>query len=147
MRGPHGGGAYVGPHGGAAVRGRHGGTAAVGPHGGAAARGLHGYRAGGYYYGGHRYYRPAWGAATIGAFARPFAVYPGWRYYGTWGLAAGIATVSSLAFLSSGVLVGTYPVEERTVYVYVVDEDGVQMEYRVDEQGRVLSKRPVSEPQ
>ncbi len=129
------------------MRGRHGGAAAVGPHGGAAVRGPHGGRAGGYYYGGHRYYRPAWGAATIGAFARPFAAYPGWRYYGTWGQAAGIATFSSLAFLSSGLLIGTYPAEEQTVYVYVVDEDGVQMEYRVDEQGRVLSKRPVSEPQ
>jgi hypothetical protein len=129
------------------VKGQHGGAAAVGPHGGVAARGPHGGHAAGRYHGGHYYARPAWGAASIGAFGRPYAGYPAWRAYGTWGLAAGLATVSSLAFLSSGLLIGTYAAEERTVYVYVVEEDGVQMEYRVDEQGNILSKRPVSEPQ
>jgi hypothetical protein len=80
------------------------------------------------------------------SYARPYAARPGWRFYGTYGLAAGLAAASSLAFLSSGLLIGSYPVEENTVYVYIVDEDGVQMEYVVDESGQILSRRPVSEP-
>jgi len=151
VRGPSGAGAAVG-RGGAAVRGPNGGAAAVGRYGGAAVRGPGGTYAagrsyGGRYYGGRYYRRPVWGAATVGAFARPYAAYPGWRYYGTVGLATGIAAVSSLAFLSDGILVGTYPEAATTVYVYVVDEDGVQVEYRVDEQGNVLSRREVSTPE
>jgi hypothetical protein len=110
-------------------------------------RGPYGGRAAGRYYGGRYYGRPAWGTAAIGAYARPYAAYPGWRFHGTYGLAPGLLAASSLAFLSTGLLVGTYAAEEQTVYVYVVEEDGVSMEYRVDEQGQVLSKRPVSEPE
>jgi hypothetical protein len=62
-------------------------------------------------------------------------------------LAPGLVAASSLAFLSAGLLIGTYAEEQRTVYVYVVEEDGEQMEYQVDEQGNILSKRPVDEPQ
>jgi hypothetical protein len=116
----------------------------VGPRGGVVARG--GWVGNRYHYGGHYYRRPVWGSAGVYGFARPYAAYPGWRFYGTYGLAPGLMAASSLAFLSAGLLVGSYPEEERTVYVYVVDEDGVQMEYRVDEDGQVLSKRPVSEP-
>jgi hypothetical protein len=109
-------------------------------------RGPHGGYATGRHYGGHYYHRPVWGTAAVGAFARPYAAYPGWRFYGTYGLAPGLTAISGLAFLSAGLLVGTYSAEQHTVYVYVVEEDGVQIEYRVDEYGNVLSKRPVSEP-
>jgi hypothetical protein len=54
--------------------------------------------------------------------------------------------VSSLAFLSTGLLVGSYVAEQSPVYVYVVDEDGVLVEYTVSESGTVLSKRVVTEP-
>ena len=155
VRGPYGGAAAVGPHGGAAVRTPHGGGAAVGPHGGAAVRGPYGggavrgpyggvgVRPGGYAWGGHHYYRPAWGASAIGVYARPFAAYPRWRYFGAYGLAPALIGISSLAFLSAGLLIGSYNDEAQTVYVYVVEEDGVHKEYRVTEDGQVLSERIV----
>jgi hypothetical protein len=70
--------------------------------------------------------------------------YPGWHRYGTYGLAAPLAAFTGLAFLSAGLLIGTYARENRTVYVYVVNDNGVQTEYQVDSDGKVLSKRPVS---
>jgi hypothetical protein len=122
--------AVVGPRGGAAVEGPRGRAAVVAPRGGVA-------------YGGHRYVRPGWNSTVIHGYARPFAAYPGWRYYGTDGLAPALAGFSSLAFLSAGVLVGSYAAQQKTVYVYVVNEDDVQKEYQVDSAGNIVSTRVV----
>jgi hypothetical protein len=97
---------------------------------------------GGYYYGGRTYYRPGWGANRINAYRGGFVGYPGWRTYGTfYGLYGPLVGLSSLAFLSAGLLIGSYTQQEQTVYVYVVDEDGVRKEYRVDGAGNILSVR------
>ena len=80
-------------------------------------------------------------------FGRPYYGYPGWRAYGTYGLAPGLVAFGSLAFLSTGLLVGSYLIEQdRTVYVYVVKEDNIYKEYKVDSTGRVLSERIVPNP-
>lgn len=146
--GPGGRGAAVGPHGGAVVHGPAG-TAAVGPHGGVAMSNRS------YYAGGAHYYRPTWGSGQINVYQRNFVGYPGWRPYGAfYGLAAPLAVYSSLAFLSAGLLIGTYaaqptvvvgapPPPPKTIYVYVVNENGVQKEYRVDSAGHILSTRIV----
>jgi hypothetical protein len=48
---------------------------------------------------------------------------------------------TSLAFLSAGLLIGSYAAQSNTVYVYVVNEGGQNIEYRVDSAGNVISKR------
>jgi hypothetical protein len=147
--GPRGGEAARGPYGGAAVRGPEGGAAARGPYGGAAARGPAGNvatRGGGYAYHGHDYYRPGWSGAQVNVYGRGFVGYLGWHPYGTYGLAPGLAAFTGLAFLSTGLLIGSYAHGQQTVYVYVVEEDGVKKEYRVDDQGNVLSTKVVTEP-
>ena len=154
-RGAYGGGAAhaTGRYGGSAgaVRGPYGGAAAraTGPYGGsrAAARGPYGgtaYARNSYAWHGRNYYRPTWNASRINAYGRGFVGYPGWRAYGTYGLVPGLAAFSGLAFLSAGLLIGSYAQEETTVYVYVVNEGGQNVEYRVDSNGNVISKRVVS---
>jgi len=75
------------------------------------------------------------------AFGRGFAGYPGWRSYHSYGLTPGLAAFGSLAFLSAGLLIGSYPYYSNTVYVYVVNEGGQNVEYRVDSAGNILSAR------
>jgi hypothetical protein len=58
-------------------------------------------------------------------------------------LAPGLAAFSSLAFLSAGLLIGSYAQQSRTVYIYVVNEGGRNVEYRVDSAGNVISTRVV----
>ena len=43
---------------------------------------------------------------------------------------------AGLAFLSTGLLTASYLANNRTVYVYVVNQDGVNVEYRVDDAGQ-----------
>jgi hypothetical protein len=130
-----------GRYGGSAARvnGRYGGSAASvnGRYGGTA------YARNSYAYGGRHYNRPAWNASYIHSYGRGFVGYPGWRPYGSWGLAPGLAAFSSLAFLSAGLLVGSYAYQGGTVYVYVVNEGGVNVEYRVDSYGNIISKHVV----
>jgi hypothetical protein len=145
VRGPQGGAAARGPYGNAAARGPYGGTAARGPYG-TAARGPYGgtaYARNSYAYGGRNYYRPGWNASHINVYSRGFYGYPGWHSYGTYGLAPGLVAFSSLAFLSAGLLIGSYSQQQQTVYVYVVQEGGQNVEYRVDSDGKVLSKKVV----
>jgi len=109
-----------------------------GPYGGAA------YSRNSYAWGGRHYYRPAWNANRINVYGRPFVGYPGWRAYGTYGLTPGLAAYTGLAFLSAGLLIGSYAQQSNTVYVYVVNEGGQNVEYRVDSAGNVISKRVVN---
>jgi hypothetical protein len=152
-RGPSGGGAAhaTGRYGqsAGAVRGTSGNTAAraAGPYGSrAVARGPSGgaaYSRNSYVWGGRQYNRPAWNATRINGYGRPFVGYPGWRAYGTYGLAPGLVAYTGLAFLSAGLLIGSYAEQSNTVYVYVVNEEGQNVEYRVDSAGNVISKRVV----
>jgi len=111
------------------VTGRYGGTAHV---------------RNSYSWGGRHYYRPAWNANQMHVYGRGFVGYPGWRPYSTYGLAPGLAAFSSLAFLSAGLLIGSYAQQDNTVYVYVVNEGGQNVEYRVDSAGNIISRRVVS---
>jgi hypothetical protein len=71
-----------------------------------------------------------------------FHGYPGWRTYGAYyGLAPALVGVGTLGFLSDGLLLGSYDYGAQTVYVYIVEEDGVPVEYTVDSYGNVLSVR------
>jgi len=79
----------------------------------------------------------------INLYGRPFVGYPGWRPYGTYGLAPGLVAYTGLAFLSAGLLIGSYAQQSHTVYVYVVNEGGQNVEYRVDGAGNIISKRVV----
>jgi hypothetical protein len=111
------------------VNGRYGGTA---------------YARNSYAAGGRHYGRPGWSANQINLYGRGFYGYPGWRSYGSYGLAPGLAAFSSLAFLSTGLLIGSYAQHDTTVYVYVVNEGGQNVEYRVDSYGNVISRHVVS---
>ena len=72
---------------------------------------------------------------------------PGWRtygrYWGPYGVHAGFAWLS---FLTAALLIGSYSSAQnnQTVYVYIVEEDGVEKEYQVDENGKILSEQIVS---
>jgi hypothetical protein len=57
-----------------------------------------------------------------------------------YGLIGPLAAFSSLAFLSAGLLVGSYPTGSETVYVYIVEEDGQNVQYQVDSAGNVISR-------
>jgi hypothetical protein len=59
-------------------------------------------------------------------------------------LAPGLVAYTGLAFLSAGLLIGSYAEHSRTVYVYVVNEGGQNVEYRVNSAGNVISKRVVN---
>lgn len=143
-RGPAGGGvAHVGGpvHGATVTRGpAGGGTAHVrGPAGGATAvRGPGGAVAA---HGHANYASPRWAGNRYAGYQRGFVGYPGWRSYGMhYGLIGPLVGVSSLAFLTSGLLIGSFAQSGQTVYVYVVEEDGQNVEYRVTEDGTVLSR-------
>ena len=43
-----------------------------------------------------------------------------------------------------GLLIGSYAEQSHTVYVYVVNEGGQSVEYRVNSAGNVISKRVVN---
>jgi hypothetical protein len=91
-----------------------------------------------------------WGAAGFSRYGRAFVGYPGWRYIGTVGLAAGLAGFATLGFLSAGTLIGSYGgAQDCSVYVYVVNDGEQNKEYQVDCNGQVLSERPLppDEPQ
>lgn len=72
---------------------------------------------------------------------------PGWRtygwYWGPYGVHAGFAWLS---FLTAALLIGSYTSAQnnQTVYVYIVEEDGVEKEYHIDEDGEILSVEVVS---
>jgi YD repeat-containing protein len=57
-----------------------------------------------------------------------------------YGLVAPLAAYSSLAFLSAGLLLGSYSQGTNEVYVYVVQEDGQDVQYEVDTAGNVISR-------
>jgi hypothetical protein len=67
--------------------------------------------------------------------------YPGWRYFGTVGLAPALASFAALSFLSTGVLIGSYASQAQTVYVYVVNDGEQNIEYQVDSEGQILSQK------
>jgi hypothetical protein len=144
VRGPYGGGAahVSGPYrSGTAVQGRYGGTVVHGrgPYGSRTA-----YARPSYAWRGVNYVRPGWNAARVGVYGRAFVGYPGFRTYGLYyGLVPPLAAYTGLAFLSAGILTASYLENQRTVYVYVVNEGGQDWEYRVDEEGNILSKRPI----
>jgi hypothetical protein len=115
-----------------------------GPYGGYAARGPYGGYASNRFYAGGRYWgAPAWGARGFYGYGRAFYGYPGWRYFGTVGLASALTAFAGLSFLSAGILIGTYPYQERTVYVYVVNDGDENKEYQVDSSGQILSEKVV----
>ncbi|MDJ0690235.1 MAG: hypothetical protein QNJ41_17205 [Xenococcaceae cyanobacterium MO_188.B32] len=68
---------------------------------------------------------------------------PGWRTYGSfWGPYGVHAGFAWLSFLTTALLIGSYSSAQNnqtTVYVYIVEEDGVQKEYHVDEDGETIS--------
>jgi hypothetical protein len=97
-----------------------------------------------YAWGGVHYYRPGWNAARVNVFTRGFYGYPGYRSYGLYyGLVPSLAAYSGLAFLSTGLLAASYLDQQTTVYVYVVNEGGQDIEYRVDQYGNILSRQPI----
>ena len=133
VRGPYGGGAVRGPYGGAAVRSPYYGRGAVvrGPYGGGAV-----------VRGGYGYVRPGWNTNRFYGFQRGFYGRPGWRSYGyRYGLVGPLVGFSSLGFLSSGLLIGSFLANQQTVYVYVVNENGVDVQYQVTDSGVVLSRQ------
>ena len=72
---------------------------------------------------------------------------PGWRSYGWhWGPYGVHAGFAWLSFLTAALLIGSYSSTQnnQTVYVYVVEEDGVEKEYHVDEEGNILSEEIIS---
>jgi hypothetical protein len=99
-----------------------------------------------YYSGGRYYARPAWNANRVTVYQRNFYGYPGWRTYGTvYGPVGPLVGLTSVAFLSGALLVGSYAASShQTVYVYVVSEDGQDVQYKVDEKGNVISKTKVT---
>ena len=72
---------------------------------------------------------------------------PGWRTYGTfWGPYRVHAGFAWLSFLTAALLIGSYSSSQnnQTVYVYIVEEEGVEKEYHVDEDGKILSEQIIS---
>jgi hypothetical protein len=57
------------------------------------------------------------------------------------GLAPALASYGALAFLASGMLIGSYAMQQQTVYVYVVNDGEQNIEYQVDSEGRILSEK------
>ena len=147
-QGAYRGGTVVhGPNGGRAVstHGAYGGHAVYGrgPNGGRGYVGRPGYARPNYHWHGRYYARPGWAPGRVTTFNRGFYRYPGYRAYGTYGLVAPLAPFAGLAFLSAGLLTASYLANNRTVYVYVVQEDGQNVEYRVDDTGQILSQQVV----
>ena len=130
-----------GPHGGTAEHGEGPGgsaTAVQGPHGETA------YAREGYDAHGVHYARPAYSSTQVDVYRAPYVGYPGFHSYYTYGLVAPLAGFTSLAFLSAGLLSGSYTAQQnKTVYVYMVNEGGTNMQYEVSSTGEILSSKPV----
>jgi hypothetical protein len=86
---------------------------------------------------GRRFFRPR---VDIDIVARPYYQLHRFRRFGTWGLPPTLVAYPYLSFLQDALLVGSYYDEDRIVYIYIIDEDGVQREFRVDEYGNILSE-------
>ncbi len=91
-------------------------------------------------YRGRHFNRPR---VDIDVYARPYAHMHRFHRYGTYGLPPALSANPDLAFLSEGLLVGSYFDDGRTIYVYVIDEDGAHRELRVDQSGNIISDRVV----
>jgi hypothetical protein len=88
--------------------------------------------------------RPTWSASQANAYAARFARFPGWRTFGfVFGLTSDLAAFNNLRFLSAGLLIGSYTQNQRTVFVYVVNQSGQNVEYRVDNTGNVIGQQLV----
>jgi hypothetical protein len=84
------------------------------------------------------------GERDVVGYRRPFAGRPGFRSYGVYyGLVPGLQLYPSLGFLADGLLVGSYPDDGGTDYVYLVQEDGVNRRYVVTNQGRIRSAQVI----
>ena len=95
--------------------------------------------------GGRNYRRPR--NVNIDARRNVYVDRPGWRSYGShWGPYGVHAGFAWLTFLTSALLIGSYSSSQnnQTVYVYIVEEDGVEKEYHVDEDGEILSVEVLS---
>ncbi len=96
--------------------------------------------------GGRNYRRPR--NVNVNARRNVYVGRPGWRTYGSyWGPYGVHAGFAWLTFLTSALLIGSYSSAQNnqtTVYVYIVEEDGVQKEYHVDEDGEILSVEVLS---
>ncbi len=89
---------------------------------------------------GRNYRRP--NNVNIDARRNVYVGRPGWRTYGSyWGPYGVHAGFAWLSFLTAALLIGSYSSAQnnQTVYVYIVEEDGVEKEYHVDEDGEILS--------
>ena len=94
---------------------------------------------------GRNYRRP--NNVNINARRDVYVGRPGWRTYGSyWGPYGVHAGFAWLSFLTTALLIGSYSSAQnnQTVYVYVVEEDGVEKEYHVDEDGTILSEQILS---
>ncbi len=96
--------------------------------------------------GGRNYRRPR--NVNVNARRNVYVGRPGWRTYGSyWGPYGVHAGFAWLTFLTSALLIGSYSSAQNnqtTAYVYIVEEDGVQKEYHVDEDGEILSVEVLS---
>ncbi len=90
---------------------------------------------------GRNYRRPR--NVNIDARRNIYVGRPGWRSYGSyWGPYGVHAGFAWLSFLTTALLIGSYSSAQNnqtTVYVYIVEEDGVEKEYHVDEDGEIIS--------
>ena len=90
---------------------------------------------------GRNYRRPR--NVNINARRNVYVGRPGWRTYGSfWGPYGVHAGFAWLSFLTTALLIGSYSSAQNnqtTVYVYIVEEDGLQKEYHVDEDGETIS--------
>ncbi|MGK7897320.1 MAG: hypothetical protein AB4372_27800 [Xenococcus sp. (in: cyanobacteria)] len=94
---------------------------------------------------GRNYRRP--NNVNIDARRNVYVGRPGWRTYGSyWGPYGVHAGFAWLSFLTAALLIGSYSSSQNnqtTVYVYIVEEDGVEKEYHVDEDGEIISVQVV----
>ena len=94
---------------------------------------------------GRNYRRP--NNVNIDARRNVYVGRPGWRTYGSyWGPYGVHAGFAWLSFLTTALLIGSYSSAQNnqtTVYVYIVEEDGVEKEYHVDEDGEIISVQVV----
>ncbi len=94
---------------------------------------------------GRNYRRPH--NVNINARRNVYVGRPGWRTYGRfWGPYRVHAGLAWLSFLTAALLIGSYSSSQnnKTVYVYIVEEEGVEKEYHVDEDGKILSEQVLS---
>jgi hypothetical protein len=129
-----------GPHGGQATHGQGpagSGTAVEGPHGGTATARQS------YDWNGVHYARPTYSSTQVNVYRAPYVGYPGFHSYYSYGLVEPLVPFAGLAFLSAGMLIGSYAAQQKTVYVYIVNEGGTNMQYEVSSTGEILSSKPV----